>query len=221
MEKEKKQNNKIIIILFIVIIILLIGIIIKQKQDIKEIKETVGIEDKQTDRAEKEISKEEFRKYIKQVDITTENWKDYFEIEKETDGFGDVISTQNAIILSLKNNYYNEFDTTDISLEIEIPEEKAFDYNYTKQTVQLLANNNKTSISTQNFLKDNESITIDDIECTSATGTIYYLDNIPNEYWNIEEGHTVGGKTEAYINVEGTRYYKYNSNYKYLKDFME
>ena len=53
MEKEKKQNNKIIIILFIVIIILLIGIIIKQNQDIKEIKETVGIEDKQTDRAEK------------------------------------------------------------------------------------------------------------------------------------------------------------------------
>lgn len=227
MGKDMKKSNKIIIILFIAIIVLLIGAVIKQSQNIKEVREAAGTEDKQTEKV-KEISKEEFRKYIKQIDITTENWKDYFEmteeIKEQNDDFGEVASTQKLITLKLNDNYYNKAETTDITLEFEIPKEKAFQIVadiYNKRTIKLFAGCKESSITMDGWAKDNESITIDDIKCTRATGTIYYLDNIPDEYWNIEEGHTVGGKTESYINVEGTKYYKYNSNYKYLKDFME
>ena len=219
-----KKSNVINIIAFITIIFL-IGVIIKQGQDIKEIKKQFGIEDKQTDTVEKEISTEEFRKYIKQINITTENWKDYFELEEETqeekNAFGDIISSQRLITFKLNDNYYENADTTDIALEIEIPEEKALDYKQNKTTIQLFAGRNEISITTQGLIKDNENITINDIKCTRAVGTIYYLDNIPDEYWNIENGMTVGGKTEEYINVDGTKYYKYNSNYVYLKDFVE
>ncbi len=53
----------------------------------------------------KTISLEEFLNHIKKVDITTENWKEYFEFEQTTEEtknpFGEVTG------LRTHRNYYN------------------------------------------------------------------------------------------------------------------
>lgn len=232
--------NKIIIAVICILIIILLGTVIKQQQDINEIKKRIGLNNRQTtqsivDNNEpkqeiKEISKEEFRKYIKQIDITTDNWKDYFEIEYKTledkDAFGEVIGTQKLIIFKLNNKYYGIGELIDTALEIEYPLEKA-NPEYTlrdiinKTALSINNGSNSATMGVPNWIKKNENITIDDIKCTRAKGTLYYLDNIPSEYWNIMQGSSIAGKTEEYIRVEGKDYFKYQENYNFVKDFIE
>lgn len=223
------KNKSIIafIIIFIMMAILTV-IIIKQEQDIKHIKREIGIEDTEKQEEANEISKTDFIKYIKQIDITTDNWKDFFEVEEskedERNAFNDIVDTQRYITFKLNNNYYDIGELENVALEVEVSKEKADVANQTfnnSKTIQFYEGNNKMKQSALNWIKADKSVTIDDFKCTRATGTLYYLDNIPDKYWNIEEGMTVGEKNEQYINVEGTKYYKYHSNYIYLKDFIE
>ena len=195
MSKDMKKNDKIIIISLIVIIILLIGVIIKQSQDIKEIKEAVGIEDNQT--TIKIISQEEFSQYIaEEIPITTENWKNYFEYEyKETenkDAFGEVISTTYDPTLKLKDNMYGF-----VILQIEINSNLYDNYEY-KQDLNIYRND--TILPMADFrLKSGATITMNDIICTKTKGNLYTL-NLPEDIWQIDE---TNGK--RYFNV-GTEY---------------
>lgn len=53
---------------------------------------------------------QEFYSYFTDVDITPDNWQDYFEIKEEewteTDAFGEVISTETNYIVAVKENVY-------------------------------------------------------------------------------------------------------------------
>lgn len=197
MSKDMKKNNKIIIISLIVIIILLIGVIIKQSQDIKKIKEAVGIEDNQT--TIKIISQEEFSQYIaEEIPITTENWKNYFEYEyKETenkDAFGEVISTTYDPTLKLKDNMYGF-----VILQIEINSNLYDNYEY-KQDLNIYSND--TILPMADFrLKSNATITMNDITCTKAKGSLYTL-NLPEDIWQIDE-------------TDGKRYFNVGTEYDY------
>ena len=217
----KNKNVIIGMAVIIIIIIILLGIVIKQSKDIAEIKKSIGIESKEDNKQEKRISKEEFTKYIKQVDITTENWKDYFEITEETkeykNNFGDITETVSDIIFKLNDKYYDVGELYNTSLEIEIPKDKALNIAgeiYNKRIIEFNNKSKSLVISKPGFLKnDKETITLDEIKCIRATGILYYLDNIPKEYWNIADD-----TIDEYINIDGQIYSKGNLK---LKDFVE
>lgn len=216
------KNKNVIIGMAVIIIIILLGIVIKQSKDIAEIKKSIGIESKEHNKQVKGISKEEFKKYIKQVDITTENWKDYFEITEETkeykNSFGDVTATDSYITFKLNDKYYDIGELYNTSLEIEIPKEKAPNIAGKIHNKRILDFYNKkaTLSKPELFGNDKETITLDEIKCIRATGILYYLDNIPKEYWNIADD-TIEGSNE-YINIDGQIYFKEQLN---LKDFVE
>ena len=140
MGKDMKKNNKIIIISLIVIVLLLMGVIIKQSQDIKKIKEAVAIEDNQTTEKNtvKVISQEEFSQYITEIPITTENWKNYFEYEyrkvENKDAFGEITSISYEPHLKLKDNMYGY-----VVLQVEINSNLYNNYEY-KQNLIISSN---------------------------------------------------------------------------------
>ena len=187
MEKEKKINMKVIIpvIVAIVIIVVLSVIIIKKQKDIKVMKENNSMSNTNEIMVEQDgtttISLEEFLNHIKKVDITTENWKDYFEFEQTTeetkDPFGEVTGLRTHNIIKLKDN--NLSYSSYAILEIEIPKEKA--YYDTKQIAYL---ENENSYEFFNYI--NGAITIDEITCTKAKGSVFYLDFSDN-YWNLDK----------------------------------
>ena len=185
MGKDMKKNNKIIIISLIVIVLLLMGVIIKQSQDIKKIKEAVAIEDNQTTEKNtvKVISQEEFSQYITEIPITTENWKNYFEYEyrkvENKDAFGEITSISYEPHLKLKDNMYGY-----VVLQVEINSNLYNNYEY-KQN--LIISSNDTILPMADFrLKSNVTITINDIICTKAKGSLYTL-NLPEDIWQIDE----------------------------------
>ena len=220
------KNKNVIIGISVVIIVILLGIIIKQNKDIAEIKKSIGIEDveeKQDNNSKSKVmTKAEFVKYIEKVELTTENWKDYFEITEETEetknNFGEVTNTLSYIIFKLNNKYYDMGELYNTSLEIEIPKEKAPSIGGEIYNKRIIDFNNKkaTLLKIELFGNDKETITLDEIKCIRATGILYYLDNIPKEYWNIADD-TIEGSNE-YINIDGQSYFKEQLN---LKDFVE
>lgn len=185
MGKDMKKNNKIIIISLIVIVLLLMGVIIKQSQDIKKIKEAVAIEDNQTTEKNtvKVISQEEFSQYITEIPITTENWKNYFEYEyrkvENKDAFGEITSISYEPHLKLKDNMYGY-----VVLQVEINSNLYNNYEY-KQN--LIISSNDTILPMADFrLKSGATITMNDITCTKAKGSLYTL-NLPEDIWQIDE----------------------------------
>lgn len=67
-------------------------------------------------------------------------------------------------------------------LELEIPRERAGSYDDTKRIVYLEYSNSYELIN--NFIKD--TITTDEITCTRAKGSVFYLD-FPDNYWNLDK----------------------------------
>lgn len=219
--KKEMIKQQIIFILCIVVIGIVIFTINRPKQNnYKNNNNTSSYS--QDNKQVKGISKEEFKKYIKQVDITTENWKDYFEVTEETkeskNSFGDVTATDSYITFKLNDKYYDIGELYNTSLEIEIPKEKAPNIAGKIHNKRILDFYNKkaTLSKPELFGNDKETITLNEIKCIRATGILYYLDNIPKEYWNIADD-TIEGSNE-YINIDGQCYFKGNLN---LKDFVE
>lgn len=223
--KEMEKKN-IIIGIAVVIIIILLGIIIKQskdnaeiKQQIADIKNEIGIESKEDNKQVKEISKEEFKKYIKQVDITTDNWKDYIDIEcgieDEKNSFGDITASYNYTQFKLTDKYYNIGMLDDVVLEVEIPKDKGLilvDTIVNTRIIEFNSNNKSFRIFNNVWLKNDETtITLDEIKCIRAKGQLYYLDNIPEEYWIVGDDIIEG--ENKYINVEGRRRYIHDLKY--------
>lgn len=218
----KKSN--IVIGILIVIIIIQFGIIIKQQH-----KDNGSIV-KSIEKNEKSISKEEFKKYIKKVDITTENWKDYFVLERniheEKNSFGDIVSTANYFIFKLNNSYYDIAEFNGISLEVEIPKEKALNLGGEIYNTKIIDFYNSAKQSNEIYdgalIKNADVIlTIDDFKCIRAKGSLYYLDNIPSEFWNVNEDSLINGKPRECIKVDDEFYYNDGSNTKTLKDYYE
>lgn len=188
MEKEKKINMKVIIPVIVAIVIIVVSsvIIIKKQKDINVMKENNSMSDKNEITVEQDgtttISLEEFLNHIKKVDITTKNWKEYFEFEQTTeetkDPFGEVTGLQTHNVIKVKDN--NLSYSSYAVLEIEIPKGKAI---YDTKQIAYLENGNSYKFF-DNYI--NGTITTDEITCTKAKGSVFYLD-LPDNYWNLNK----------------------------------
>ena len=231
------KNKNVIIGIAVIIIIILLGIIIKQSKDITEIKKSIGMKDveeintdnKSIDKS-KSISKEEFTKYIQKVELTTDNWKNYFEIEEKTtedkNEWGEVTETRINKYLQLKQPYYETGELIDTIMDIEIDKSKLdeFYYNKNKKTVVFQytegekSNGNKRAIES---LYGWDNITMEDMKCTRIKGTLYYLKDFAESNWQTDS------KGKKFVNIGDIIYYKNTfdygktSNMSLLKDLVE
>lgn len=185
-EQKKKRRIKIIVLLAIVIIAIVVLVIISN----------IRTNNTKNNNETKVISQEQFSQYIKEIPITTENWKDYIYLEdvkqENKNAFGDIESTYITTHFKLKNN--NMFHNVALKIIVNNKEMiiSNIDNHYTKSyytpTYYMQDKNEDKTIY-------DYTITEQDFKCIETKGTIYIID-IPNELWqtDIEMG-------KQYINV--------------------
>lgn len=236
------KSKNVIIGIAVVIIIILLGIIIKQnkdnaeiKQQIADIKKEMGIAEIEIDKS-KELSKTEFTKYIQKVELTTENWKDYFEViektREEKDQWGEIKNTTKDIYLQLKEPYYDTGELMDTTIELKVNEDKIERFENgsfvvgTTKTIEFQtgdgssSNGGKQSIFSLSGWGD---VTTKDMQCTRIKGTLYYLKDFAESNWQTDS------QGKKFVNVENIIYYKNIKDYGkwlnekpvFLKDFIE
>lgn len=120
------------------------------------------------------ISKEELATYSEYIELTKENWSDYFEIIEEeyivTDAFGEETERGTHTLLALKDNCY-------------ISRDNAIRLTYMRDS--------DNRITTEDFVFRDRRYSIwlnmeYEIICEKIKGTILRL-TIPNEKWNVDE----------------------------------
>lgn len=164
MEQEKKKSKaKIIILIVVIVVIAIVGIVI-----IRNTNSNTNSNDAQN------ISQED----LTQIDINTENWKDYIVLtDKEDnfyDDFGELAYTSKYTEIALKDTIYSgsmilkftPLERNIHSSEIIITVDKDNAYTTDNKTAFI---NSDTSIS--KYIDC--SITINDLKCINAKGTIY------------------------------------------------
>ena len=197
MKKSRRKKRIIFLIIFIVIISVVAFVIILNN------KRNTG------------MTKEEFAQYVTAVQITTENWLDYFELEniteENTDAFGEVTSIiKKTGIKTKEDNIYS----LDVVLEVALSDKEILFKSIDTQTfiingissyVSEIYDINLTPRKPEENVSD-YTFTIDYLECTRATGTLYILD-LPEEEWKVNPDFAEGKK---YFCVDGIYYYFYD-----------
>ena len=176
-KQEMKKSKRKKIIIFIIILIIAVGLFFVVRQS--RISRTSPTEQSKI----RVMTEEEFAQYTTEIPITTENWKNYFDYEykkvENKDAFGEIISTKYEPHLKLKDNIYGY-----AVLQIEINNNLYSDYEYKKD---LIIGSNDTTLPMADFrLKSGATITMNDITCTKAKGSLYTL-NLPEDIWQIDE----------------------------------
>ena len=176
-KQEMKKSKRKKIIIFIIILIIDVGLFFVVRQS--RISRTSPTEQSKI----RVMTEEEFAQYTTEIPITTENWKNYFDYEykkvENKDAFGEIISTKYEPHLKLKDNIYGY-----AVLQIEINNNLYSDYEYKKD---LIIGSNDTTLPMADFrLKSGATITMNDITCTKAKGSLYTL-NLPEDIWQIDE----------------------------------
>lgn len=227
------KSKNVIIGIAVVIIIILLGIIIKQNKDnaeikkqIADIKKEMGIAEIEIDKA-KELSKTEFTKYIQKVELTTENWKDYFEVKEKTieekDQWGEITNIEIEKYINLKEPYYDTGELIQTTMELQVNTNKVKE-GYTTKTITFFNVNGEKldgCKKSQEILSGWDNISIEDIQCTRIKGTLYYLKDFAESNWQTDS------KGKKFINIGDIIYYKNTfdygktSNMSLLKDFIE
>lgn len=106
------------------------------------------------------ISDEEFSGYITKIDLTTENWKEYF----------DVVEDKNGIYgLHAKNhkNAVSQFAGRTATIEIKDLKTGAINFFHVSESL---------------VMQTDESYTLSDFECVSIDGSIL-IATVPEELW--------------------------------------
>ena len=176
-KQEMKKSKRKKIIIFIIILIIAVGLFFVVRQS--RISRTSPTEQSKI----RVMTEEEFAQYTTEIPITTENWKNYFDYEykkvENKDAFGEIIITKYEPHLKLKDNIYGY-----AVLQIEINNNLYSDYEYKKD---LIIGSNDTTLPMADFrLKSGATITMNDITCTKAKGSLYTL-NLPEDIWQIDE----------------------------------
>ena len=126
------------------------------------------------------IEKKDFIEYCEIVELTKENWKDYFEIATEEkthttkDDFGDIVSStvETKYVLRVKDR--GEFTGGFLDVAIELN-------NLKDGTLKIYKGNNGYEGS-HSIGVVNETDTIDDFECTRIKGKLIFAMNVPKDY---------------------------------------
>ena len=216
----RKLNLKIIIpvIIAIVIIAVLGGIIIKQQKDINVMKERTGISDTKTETKEtKTLTQEELSKYIKEIPITTDNWKDYVTIENKKvenkDQFGDVISYTNQYYTKIKENNIYGYLLLKVNWNDRVNENDS-------ASIEVMSGRDTDIfipfISTENV----KTYTINDFQCIKLKGNLYTID-LPDDIWENNNQISVETSEKYRENVQGNNEYIYITKDNYIEEFGE
>lgn len=160
------------------------------------------------------IEKKDFSQYFETIELTTDNWKDYFEIVKEEktstqkDDFGEIIATTvtTTYVLSVKNRGQFIGDSMDVKIEL----------NNVKDGSTNVYGCGDTLFS--NIMEPIKEIyTIDDYVCTRIKGKLIFVMDIPQHYIQTNnkgndfiEVYQVEGKDKQIVAGDAlkTRYYK-------------
>ena len=132
------------------------------------------------------ITKEYCAKNMSLVAITTDNWKEYFQVVEETlkevDSFGEVKETTRTVAKPcLEGKYVYGFYNPIFLEEGDALEQKgAFEFKNLK-TGQTVSN-----LSLYDEVAGEVVYTLDDFELTRVSATLMLL-SIPDEFWNTDE----------------------------------
>ncbi|MBQ9297890.1 MAG: hypothetical protein IJ223_02465 [Clostridia bacterium] len=208
-EEMKKENIKrkrlIICFLILVLITIIVTIIISNKN------------------TENYISKEEFEQYKNELPITTDNWKDYIELEYEKkeykDTFGDVIKSEKVPCLKFKKDNIIGYMVLKFIINKDV-----IDSRFSNE-ITISVNGNKQEISPQ--ILEGKELTINDMECIQLKGKLYEI-NIPEDKWEefkttritnkFVEGENVTIEERKYIDVGTKQDYSRYWEYTYLDE---
>lgn len=119
------------------------------------------------------IYAEELLKHIVVIELTTENWKDYFEVVQEerdiVDAFGEKTGSETKWVLRAKDKgqFAGAF-RGDLAIELK--------YLKTSETTTYSYFENGMSLVVQ------EPHTIEDYECTRIKGEVVLVNDIPQKY---------------------------------------
>ena len=138
------------------------------------------------------ITKEELETYSEYIELTTENWSDYIEVEKKevinTDAFGEETGRSTVVTIGLKDGCY-------------ISEDNAMRIIYKYDGVHDEVWDGSMDIVFRDGYEGRATVmnksTIFDITCEKIKGTILKL-TIPNEKWNIDEDGEIYLKLDDY-----------------------
>lgn len=169
------------------------------------------------------ITEEEFEQYKSELPITTDNWKDYIELEytnKEyKNAFGDVINSKPELYLKFKKD--NIFGHMVLKLMIN---RDLIDSRFSNEVI-ISVDGNKQEISAQTL--EGKEITINDMECIQLKGKLYEI-NIPEDKWKefettrttkkFVEGETITIEERKYIDVGTKQNYNRYWEYTYLDE---
>ena len=169
------------------------------------------------------ITEEEFEQYKSELPITTDNWKDYIELEytnKEyKNALGDVINSKPELYLKFKKD--NIFGHMVLKLMIN---RDLIDSRFSNEVI-ISVDGNKQEISAQTL--EGKEITINDMECIQLKGKLYEI-NIPEDKWKefettritkkFVEGETITIEERKYIDVGTKQNYNRYWEYTYLDE---
>lgn len=213
-----KKKQVIIYIIILVIVSSMIGIIsynagVNSKSN--SISKESSNNNSNKDNAKKIITQEELAKYTTELPITTDNWKDYIELEdkeeEQKDAFGEITRIDKYTSLKMKDN--NVYGYITIQYEITNKNLLAFPNDPTQTTTIYNGNSSYMYINFINDKNNNKSITkdktftINDMKCNRIKGKLYTID-LPNNIWQVDE------QGKEYITIELTE----NSKKTYMED---
>lgn len=192
-----KKKQIIIYIIILVIVGSIIGII----------SYNVGMNGNNNSKKEdkkKIITQEELAKYTTELHITTDNWKDYIELEdkeeEQKDAFGDVTAINKFTYLKFKDGIYG-YLTMKYTIKNGENEKTTTFCNAHSNCVNDMFNNNISyngDIMYCDFTTSQE-----EMKCIKIQSKVYTID-LPNDIWEINSD----GK--EYIMIETSDIYKEN-----------
>lgn len=218
LKEEMKKSKRKKIIIFIIILIIAVGVFFAIRQS--RISRTSPTEQSKM----KIMTEEEFAQYTTEIPITTENWKNYVDIqdveEEVKNNLQEVERTNKLTKISLKNeNIYGC-----IVLKLKIINADTTD----NEQIATLYNGNDVQAGMSMIRDKNEDekiydtrVGIDNIQCIQATGILYKVE-IPEDIWQIDEN----GKEYFMISngsIQGHSGYNiyYKDNYLQILGYKE
>ena len=157
-------------------------------------KNTENVENPENDI--KTLTQEEFSKYIKEIPVTTDNWKEYVTIESKEkqnfDSFGEVTRTYYQPYAKIEDNNVYGY----LLLEVKvISSDIMLNDGFTDTNIISVTSGRDSEIYIPNH-KDNAMCTANDLQCTRIKGNLYTID-LPEDIWGTK-GEIIIETSEKY-----------------------
>ncbi len=151
------------------------------------------------------ITQEELAQYSEYIELTTENWSEYFEIKRTesiiTDAFGEETGKSIDDYIVLKDGCYISEDNA-----IRLTYDSDMDETISKRTTDIVFNKSDSRFRTLYCYSGN-------VTCEKIKGTILRL-SIPEGKWAVDD------EGRKYIKINGYNRYVYYNSYTVIYDLF-